>query len=662
MRFILYTILLIVGISVLSCSSDQDPVEEVVLTEVNISLDSVRFQRVYDLIDRWQQDSLIPFLSHRDPSFRVLVTRGFAGMMDEEYIDDIGQGILDPIVEVRRMTAYTLGQSRSPQALPFLMKVFEFQDSLGIDPMTFRYALEAVGKCADSSYLPLLAGISTYQPSDTLLLEGQSLGILNLAEKGYSDSLATERMVRYATGMLYGPSVRLIAASYLDRGRGLDLSPFRDSLILAFENEQNTGIRMFLGKAIGKAGAPAGTWIRNAIRKEQDDRVRISLLQGCTSLPLNIRHGIWAASLRDKNELVAQTAADLIMQFGSSRYSETYINWAFANFSPTVYARILAAGNKYVTNARFLEMIQELIFQRIQSTNDPYIKSDYIMAAGQQLTSARQLLNIDEENAAPVVRTSILEALVMAVDQSGSVGNREKEYLTDRWETGDVSALSILSPFFVSHKRLFPSMTADAALWSGMSSRIPMPEGIEARIQVDKAREQLFDIAFDPHFYRQPSSHTHPIDWELYQKLPAEPRAEIITNSGTISITLLKKEAPGTVLNFVQLAESGYYENKLVHRVVPNFVIQGGGNRGDGYGSLDYTIRSEVGPLYYDRSGLVGIASAGLHTESQQWFITLRPALHLNGRYTIFGRLDSGFDIVKDIRRGEVIKSIKITR
>src|SRR5690606_39288560 len=90
----------------------------------------------------------------------------------------------------------------------------------------------------------------------------------------------------------------------------LDLSPFRDPRIIAVENEQITGIRMFLGKAIGKAGAPAGTWIRNAIRKEQDDRVRISLLQGCTSLPLNIRHGIWAASLRDKNELVAQTAAD----------------------------------------------------------------------------------------------------------------------------------------------------------------------------------------------------------------------------------------------------------------------------------------------------------------------------------------------------------------
>src|SRR5690606_5335405 len=108
---------------------------------------------------------------------------------------------------------------------------------------------------------------------------------------------------------------------------------------------------------------------------------------------------------------------------------------------------------------------------------------------------------------------------------------------------------------------------------------------------------------------------------------------------GTMTLKLFKTHAPGTVVNFIKLAESGYYEGRTIHRLVPNFVIQGGGNRGDGYGSLDYTIRSEVGPEYFDRAGLIGMASAGLHTESQQWFITLRPALHLNGRYTIFGEL-----------------------
>jgi cyclophilin family peptidyl-prolyl cis-trans isomerase len=91
-------------------------------------------------------------------------------------------------------------------------------------------------------------------------------------------------------------------------------------------------------------------------------------------------------------------------------------------------------------------------------------------------------------------------------------------------------------------------------------------------------------------------------------------------------------------------------------------VIQGGGNRGDGYGSLDYTIRSELSPLYYDKSGIVGMASAGLHTESQQWFITLRPTLHLNGKYTQFARLTEGEDVLAMIRRGDKIESIKIYR
>lgn len=661
MRIIRYAILLLT-LSVVACNTDEETEEEVVLTEVNISLDSTNFQQVYDYIDQWQQDSLIPYLSHRDPSFRVLATGGFAGMMDEQYIDEVGKGILDPIVEVRRMAAYTLGQSRNVLALPHLMQVFENQDTLGIDPLTFKYALEAVGKCGDSSYLPLLAGITTYRPRDTLLLEGQALGILNLAEQGYADLSATNLMVRYATNDTFPASVRMIASNYLDRARGVDLSGYRDELTAAFETENDPNIRMFLGKAIGKSGPSAGPWIRRTMRSEEDDRVRVSLLQGCTNLPLNTRHGIWAGSLRDRNDLVAMTAADLILNFGSSAYTQTYTNWAFSNFSPPVYARLLAAGNKYVTNSRFHDMIEELILQHIRSANDPYIKSDFVMAAGYNSGSARQLLAFDDDNTAPVVRAAILESLVLASERGGSIGSREREFLINRWRSGDVAALTLLSPFFAAHPEWFPSLTSDPEVWTEVSQAIPMPQGIEGRIAVDQARGTLFDESYDPAFYRKASMHTHPIDWDLYQKLTDQPRAEIATSAGIISMELFKKEAPGTVLNFIQLAESGYYENRPIHRVVPNFVIQGGGNRGDGYGSLDYTIRSEVGPTYYDQSGMVGMASAGLHTESQQWFITLRPTLHLNGRYTIFGRLTSEEDVVRNTRRGDIIQSIKIIR
>ncbi|MBY5958268.1 peptidylprolyl isomerase [Membranicola marinus] len=655
-------IFLIGVMGLVSCSQDESGGEGPIITKVNIALDSVQFQKVYNLIDQGEQDSLLLYLSHPDPSFRVLAIRGFSGMMDEAYIDTVGSGILDPIPEVRRITAYVLGQSYHERAVPYLLKVFQNQDSLGIDPMTFRYALEGMGKCADSSFLSHLAGITTYQPTDTLLMEGQCLGLLKMAERGFSDPTATARMVKYLKDTVYSRSVRLIAANYLAVENSNNREIYRQELIESFEAEENPEIRMFIGTAIGKSGSEAESWIRRTLRIEKDDRVCIALLRGCTALPLAVRHRIWAGTLRDQNSQVARTAAGLIMEYGSSVYSDTYANWAFGNYAPEVYARLLGAGNKYVSNVRFRQMVQDLIFRRMRSTKDPFLKSDFIMAAGQRMETARHLIAYDAEETPPVVRISIIEALIQAANAADRLGSRERQFLIERWESGDVAALAVLSPFFAKNKMWFPELTADKARWTAQSTAISMPGGIEARMAVDKARQQLFGIEYDPLFYRKDQFYTHPVDWKLYEQLSDQPRAEIFTSAGAMAVELFKKEAPATVLNFIQLAESGYYDGKLIHRVVPNFVLQGGGNRGDGYGSMDYTIRSEVGPQYYDQSGILGMASAGLHTESQQWFVTLRPALHLNGRYTQFARVVSGQDILPLIRRGDQIETIKIHR
>ena len=655
---LLYSLLLLTGLGVFSCSTGEDQ-KTVLLTEVNISLDSVRFQKIYDQINAGNQDSLLGYLSHPDPSIRVLAIRGFSGMMDQQYISYIGKGVTDPIVEVRRIASYTLGQSYNAAAMPYLMKIFEMQDSLGIDPLTFRYALEAVGKCGDSTDLALLTGISTYQPGDTLLLEGQSLGILHLSAKGFKYPATTQLMVRYATDQKFPPSVRQIASEYLARIPELDLNPFQDTLFQAFGKEDDPNIRMFIGKTLGRTGGDAASRIRQMLRQETDSRVRIALLQGCVDLPLAQRHGIWAGYLRDVDELVGITAADLILQYGSPGFSETYTNWAFSNFRPSVYARLLGAGNKYISNARFREMVQDLILQRIRSETDLYIKGDFIRAAGQQLSTARQLIGQDGEDVPMVVRTAILEAIMEAVRQSEQIGNREKEFLYQRWQSGDVAALSLLSPFFAEHKALFPEIIADAKLWSRLYDEISLPEGIEARVAMDQARALLFDIS-KPTGNNTSSLPARQIDWTIYESLDPKQNAEIITSRGTMTLELWKEHAPGTVVNFVRLADSGYYENLPIHRVVPNFVVQGGCNRGDGYGSLDYTIRSEVGPGYFDQPGLIGMASAGLHTESQQWFVTFRPTPHLNGRYTIFGRITQNLDVLNEIRRGDLIKEVKI--
>jgi cyclophilin family peptidyl-prolyl cis-trans isomerase len=150
------------------------------------------------------------------------------------------------------------------------------------------------------------------------------------------------------------------------------------------------------------------------------------------------------------------------------------------------------------------------------------------------------------------------------------------------------------------------------------------------------------------------------IDWKLLNSYPQTPMATMQTKYGTIVIELMKNKAPGTVVNFIQLANNGFYNGKTFHRVVSNFVIQGGCPRGDGYGALDYTIRSEFSSMRWDNEGLVGMASSGNHTEGTQFFISNAPAFHLDGNYTIFGKVKSGMEIIHKIQQSDAIEKITV--
>jgi len=136
-------------------------------------------------------------------------------------------------------------------------------------------------------------------------------------------------------------------------------------------------------------------------------------------------------------------------------------------------------------------------------------------------------------------------------------------------------------------------------------------------------------------------------------------RAVVTTTKGSFTIELLPDEAPLTVDNFVELARRGYYRGIIFHRVVPNFVAQLGDPRGDGSGGPGYTIRCEVNEVPYDR-GAVGMALSGKDTGGSQWFVTHAPQPHLDGGYTVFGRVVSGMNVIDSIVRGDIIRSITV--
>jgi cyclophilin family peptidyl-prolyl cis-trans isomerase len=157
------------------------------------------------------------------------------------------------------------------------------------------------------------------------------------------------------------------------------------------------------------------------------------------------------------------------------------------------------------------------------------------------------------------------------------------------------------------------------------------------------------------------NTRNHRADYErAAARIGKSVRALVATDKGAFTIELLPEDAPLTVDNFVTLARRGYFNNVTFHRVVPNFVIQGGDPRGDGNGGPGYQIRDEMNTVTYDR-GAVGMALSGRDTGGSQWFVTHSPQPHLDGGYTVFGRVVSGLDVVDRISRGDRIRAVTIT-
>jgi len=137
------------------------------------------------------------------------------------------------------------------------------------------------------------------------------------------------------------------------------------------------------------------------------------------------------------------------------------------------------------------------------------------------------------------------------------------------------------------------------------------------------------------------------------------PQVTIETTKGKIVLELAEDDAPNTVANFISLAEKGYYDGLLFHRVIPNFMIQGGDPKGTGSGGPGYVIADEFSPKLRHARGVISMANAGPNTGGSQFFITHSPQPHLDGKHAVFGKVTSGMEVVDAIQQGD--KMIKVT-
>jgi peptidyl-prolyl cis-trans isomerase B (cyclophilin B) len=154
--------------------------------------------------------------------------------------------------------------------------------------------------------------------------------------------------------------------------------------------------------------------------------------------------------------------------------------------------------------------------------------------------------------------------------------------------------------------------------------------------------------------------------WKSAPEMQIDPKKKYTvtmeTSKGTIEIQLFPEHAPKTVNNFVFLVREGFYDGVSFHRVISDFVIQGGDPTGTGMGGPGYQFEDETrnNPLKHE-TGVLSMANAGPNTNGSQFFITHSPQPHLNGKHTVFGKVTSGMDVVNAIRAKDIMTKVTVT-
>ncbi len=227
------------------------------------------------------------------------------------------------------------------------------------------------------------------------------------------------------------------------------------------------------------------------------------------------------------------------------------------------------------------------------------------------------------------------------------------------WRAAYASALASREPDLVAS-----ALDAAASLPEGGCSLLAARRDDADDLVRTRARRLLVEkCSGDPGtFARHPfATRLSAADYRRLAQLAETGRlvATISTTRGAFDVELLPREAPMTVESFVALAREGFFDGTTIHRVVPDFVVQGGDPRGDGTGGPPYALRDELNPLAYVR-GRVGMALSGPDTGGSQWFVTLSRQPHLDGAYTVFGEVTAGMDVVERIEQNDRLLSVRV--
>ena len=445
---------------------------------------------------------------------------------------------------------------------------------------------------------------------------------------------------------------RLAAAHFLARSQELSLDEFQSNLFSWYRSESNADVRVALALAMKNCSDIPHDDGMKLLLQEKDERCQISLMRS-----------FWRRSVIGNQD---------ILLFLNSKQHHTVLlecsKWiADQAWTEQEYERVKRcfeqSDDSFVQAALLKGLIRykqksnewvKLAKQQIQKNESPYIKAAFLNS----LEAAKEipfLLDFMDTSYPAPISTMAAQTLISIEESNQWDSNIDfLDVMELGFKANDPTITSLFCYHIIQLSEEEARKFSHPEWLSNALSSLSIPEETETQRDLFRAKAWIEGNSYeesDP-VYNHPPSFEH--------LTGVNPIIVLVkTTKGDIILELYPDEAPLTVNNFIANVKSDYYKDKYFHRVVPAFVIQGGCKRGDGWGSENYTLRSEFSNLHY-REGTIGKASVGKDTEGVQWFITHSSTPHLELNYTNFGKVKTGMEVVRTIGIGDEILSVTI--
>lgn len=639
---------LFVIMAVVSCKNIKKTPPDDETEAINIFSDEI-IQQIYTLQNERNTLKLMRFFKNEYALYRQHAALAFASVQDSLALSKLIALLDDESEKVRRAAAYAIGQIKSSKAQNALIAAVDNEGSFNVQATI----LEAIGKCGTRKGLRFVTEIN-YPKENFILLNGQLWALNRFAIRNISSNEATKKAVEYITNA-YPEEIRYLASVYFARTND-SIDVYENNIISTINTENNRFAKANLLLALKKIKTnKALLTIANIAQNNSDYRLSVNAIEAFSGFDYAKANRYVFGLLNHTNINVAIKAAEYFVRYGQNVDASLYFQRAKEAQNHRVQSLLLEAALKNTDDK--IEILT-YINEAYKTAENKYQKADLLYAMGSN--AAKHAFIADEIwNAThKIIATRGMEALIKIRNDSAfhSMAAKNKNiesdfaaYFKKAIESRDVALVAMAANVLRNPEFKYNEYYENVYFLKQALENCEYPKEIETYIELQKTVNYFFGTDT-----QLPQIENKPIDWEFVNTIPATQKVVMQTLKGNIIIQLKVNQAPSAVSNFLQLIGSNFYDNKAIHRVVPNFVIQDGCPRGDGWGSTDYTICSEFAPLYYGE-GTLGMASAGKDTESTQWFITHSPTPHLDGRYTIFGEVISGMETLHKIEVSDEI-------